>query len=70
MVERQQRPTPPGAAPPTDAAPPAHSLRGQRRIFDGPANDNTMSTARRIARAALFVLIGGALAWLLREIFG
>jgi hypothetical protein len=42
----------------------------ERRLLDPAANDNAPSVAQRIFRAAVFVVIGSALAYLLREVFG
>jgi len=41
-----------------------------RRFLDPAANDNAPSAAQRIVRAAIFVVIGSFLAYLLREILG
>lgn len=70
MPERQQHPPTPGAAavPGPGTAPPPRG--GGRRLIDTPANDNRMSAGRRVARAALFVAIGGVIAWLLHEFLG
>jgi hypothetical protein len=69
VVERQPRPAP-GAGTPRGPAPPADSPRSRRRLIETPANDNVMSTAQRVARVVLFVVIGAAFAWLLRELLG
>jgi hypothetical protein len=69
VVERQPRPEP-GDGTPRGPAPRTDSERRRRRLIEAPANDNTMSMAQRVARAALFVVIGAAFAWLLREILG
>jgi hypothetical protein len=69
VVDRQQRPTAPGAGVPRDPAPLPESPRG-RRVLDTAANDNLMSPVQRVARAALFVAVGAVVAWLLRELFG
>jgi len=54
-----------GSRPPRDSS----NLR-RRRLLDSPANDNVPSVGQRILRAAVFVVIGSVLAYLLREILG
>jgi len=55
-----------GASPPSAPREP----RAERRLLDPAANDNAPSTGQRILRAAIFVVIGSVLAYLLREVFG
>ncbi len=55
-----------GASPPSAPRASAH----ERRLLDPAANDNAPTAAQRLLRAAIFVVIGSALAYLLREILG
>jgi len=55
-----------GTSPPRDSP----STPRRRRLLDTPANDNVPSLCQRLLRAAVFVVIGSVLAYLLREIFG
>jgi len=67
VVERSRIPEPAGAG----ASPPSAARSGRkRRLLDAPANDNRPTPGQRLLRAAIFVVIGSALAWLLREILG
>ncbi len=50
--------------------PPAPRPVVRRRLVSAPANDNGATPLGRIARAAIFVAIGGALAWALHTVFG
>jgi hypothetical protein len=56
------------AGPSVPAPPPAAAPSGRRLL--APANDNAMAPLRRILRAAVFVAIGAALAWVLRMTLG
>jgi hypothetical protein len=68
VVERSRIPEPAGGG----ASPPSavRSTGRKRRLLDTPANDNRPTPGQRLLRAAIFVVIGSALAWLLREILG
>jgi hypothetical protein len=67
MASGQSRRSGPPAG--TDApAAPAHPA--PRRHLLSPANDNALAPVQRMLRAALFVVIGAALAWLLRMAIG
>ena len=65
MAEQSRIPEP-GAG----RSPPSPRASHKKRLLDSPANDNAQSAGQRILRAAIFVVVGGVLAWLLREIFG
>lgn len=55
-----------GASPPSAPRPPLP----ERRLLDPAANDNARSPAQRLLRAAVFVVIGSIIAYVLREILG
>jgi hypothetical protein len=55
-----------GASPPSAPRPPLP----ERRLLDPAANDNAPTLAQRLWRAAVFVVVSSALAYLLREILG
>jgi len=52
-----------------ESPPPARPLPRERRLLDRPANDNGPGAGQRILRAAVFVLIGSVIAWLLHQVF-
>ncbi len=57
-----------GASTAPPAAPAAAEPR--RRVLSPPANDNSSARLKRALRAVVFVAIGAALAWLIRQVFG
>ena len=63
---QRKRSGPPAGDEPASPAHPA----APRRYLLAPANDNALAPAQRILRAALFVVVGAALAWLLRMAIG
>jgi len=69
VVEAKQRTSgsAAGSNPPPPSAPAPIS---RRRLITNPANDNAPTPLSRIARAAVFVAVGGAIAWALHLVFG
>jgi len=69
VVEARQKNTgsTAGANPPPPSAPAPIS---RRRLIASPANDNAVTPLTRIVRAAVFVAVGGAIAWALHFVFG
>ncbi|HEX9461913.1 MAG TPA: hypothetical protein VGB82_04875 [Alphaproteobacteria bacterium] len=70
MAEGKPKPTgsTAGATPPPPTAPDLAPAR--RRVLAAPANDNRLSPLHRLLRAAAFVAIGAALAWVMHYVLG
>jgi hypothetical protein len=68
-VVEQHRISKPTGAGPNPPRPPDASV-SRRRLLDPAANDNAPTAGQRLLRAAIFVVIGSVIAYVLRELFG
>jgi hypothetical protein len=69
VVEQSRIPETAGAGTPPPR-PPSRAAAPKRRLLDPAANDNAPTAAQRLLRAAIFVIVGSILAYLLRELLG